>query len=159
MRWLASALIALALIRPAAGQEPVGCDKFKWPLDHERAMLAAAVPAQTNAAPLKASYRLTLAADAKQPLPPTRTPKAGGHGGAVNLAAPDKAGIYRVTLSEAGWIDIFQNGTALKPGSFTGAVGCPGLRKSVKFNLIAEPLVVEISGAAAASISFVITPD
>ena len=47
MRWLASALIALALVRPAAGQEPAGCDKFKWPLDHERA-IQQGVPEDTD---------------------------------------------------------------------------------------------------------------
>ena len=35
------ALIVLLLAAPAFAQEPVGCDKFKWPLvDRERAMLA-----------------------------------------------------------------------------------------------------------------------
>jgi len=34
------ALIALLLATPAFAQEPVGCDKFKWPLDRERTMLA-----------------------------------------------------------------------------------------------------------------------
>ena len=34
------ALIALLLAAPAFAQEPVGCDKFKWPLDRERTMLA-----------------------------------------------------------------------------------------------------------------------
>ena len=34
------ALVALLLAAPALAQEPVGCDKFKWPLDRERTMLA-----------------------------------------------------------------------------------------------------------------------
>ena len=34
------ALLLLALLTtPALAQEPVGCDKFKWPLDKERALL------------------------------------------------------------------------------------------------------------------------
>jgi hypothetical protein len=34
------ALVPLLLAAPAFAQEPAGCDKFKWPLDRERALLA-----------------------------------------------------------------------------------------------------------------------
>jgi hypothetical protein len=33
---------------PALAQEPVGCDKFKWPLDRKRALLANAAPASSG---------------------------------------------------------------------------------------------------------------
>jgi hypothetical protein len=39
------AILAVLIAMPAVAQEPVGCDKFKWPLDKERAMLASATPA------------------------------------------------------------------------------------------------------------------
>jgi hypothetical protein len=32
-------IAACAVAAPALAQEPVGCDKFKWPLDKERATL------------------------------------------------------------------------------------------------------------------------
>ena len=32
-------LVAICVAAPAFAQEPVGCDKFKWPLDKERATL------------------------------------------------------------------------------------------------------------------------
>lgn len=158
------AIVALLSALPAAAQEPVGCDKFKWPLDRERAMLAAAVPAPAGGntgAPLANAYKLALApADqAGLPLPPTRAPKPDTTAGFVNLAAPPKPGIYRLTLSEAGWVDVFQDGAAVKSSAFSGVIGCAGLRKSVKFNLADKPIVVELSGATATSISFVITPD
>ncbi len=38
--FIAATLLAAA---PALAQEPVGCDKFKWPLDHERALAGVAV--------------------------------------------------------------------------------------------------------------------
>jgi hypothetical protein len=72
---LASALIALLVAAPAFAQEPVGCDKFKWPLDKERAMLAAAVPASGDIKePLAAAYSLALAPTDSANLPnaPTR---------------------------------------------------------------------------------------
>lgn len=40
MFWKFVALAVLAIAAPAFAQEPVGCDKFKWPLDHEKALLA-----------------------------------------------------------------------------------------------------------------------
>jgi hypothetical protein len=158
MRGLAFFLAAM-LALPAAAQEPAGCDKFKWPLDKERAMLAAAIPAQMNATPVGAPYRLALTADAKLPMPPTRAARPGTNAGFVQLAAPPQAGAYRVTLSGPGWIDVFQSGRALKSGAFSGATGCPGIAKSVKFGLAGAPLLIEISGAPATTISFVITSD
>jgi hypothetical protein len=152
-------ILALMLSLPAAAKEPVGCDKFKWPLDRERAMLAAAVPAQPNAAALNTAYRLALSADAKLPMPPTRAGKPGTNAGFARLAAPAQAGTYRVTLSGPGWIDVVQNGQALKSGAFSGATGCPGIAKSVKFELAGTPLLIEISGAPATNIVFVITSD
>ena len=35
-------IAACAVAVPAFAQEPVGCDKFKWPLDKERALLTSA---------------------------------------------------------------------------------------------------------------------
>ena len=37
-----SSLVFIALLMglPALAQEPVGCDKFKWPIDQERSLLA-----------------------------------------------------------------------------------------------------------------------
>jgi hypothetical protein len=40
----------------------------------------------------------------------------------------------------------------------TGAPGCAGVRKSVKFELSAAPFIVQISGAAKKSIALVLTP-
>ena len=39
-----SMLLSVTLAGSAFAQEPVGCDKFKWPIDKERALLAAAAP-------------------------------------------------------------------------------------------------------------------
>ena len=42
MRRVLLIAVALLIAAPALAQEPVGCDKFKWPLDKERALLAKA---------------------------------------------------------------------------------------------------------------------
>ena len=44
----ATALVQEALVQEALAQEPVGCDKFKWPLDKERATLTGSRPAETG---------------------------------------------------------------------------------------------------------------
>jgi len=166
MRRTVFALAALLVAAPALAQEPVGCDKFKWPLDKERDMLAnpAALPASgavTVTAPLASAFKLGLfpADAAKLPMPPTRAPKPGTNAGAVSIPALPKSGIYRITLSEGAWIDVFQDNKDVKSVAFSGATGCAGVRKSVKFELDAKPFIIEISGTGARSVSFVITPD
>ncbi|HEX5212346.1 MAG TPA: hypothetical protein VFW22_11515 [Pseudolabrys sp.] len=159
------ALIALVLAAPAYGQEPVGCDKFKWPLDKERAMLAAPEPIASGgeiAEPLKAALKISLPplANAKLPSPPSRAPKnANSYAGFVRAAAPPKAGTYRITLSHGAWIDVIQEGKEVKSAAFSGALGCEGVRKSVKFELTAAPFIIEISGMSANAIGVVVTPD
>jgi hypothetical protein len=157
------AIIALLLATPALAQgpnqEPPGCDKFKWPVDKERALLASATPADSGATLSQPSVKLKLAIDAKLPTPATRQPRVGTYAGFINVPAPAKAGIYRVTLSTNGWIDVFQGGKEVKSGEFSSAPGCEGIRKSVKFNLAAAPYVIEITGVTTDSVSVAVTAD
>ena len=68
---IAATLLAAA---PALAQEPVGCDKFKWPLDRERALLAspAQMPSGRRHARSRSAAAVTVAlapyADAKLPV-------------------------------------------------------------------------------------------
>jgi hypothetical protein len=165
-RTILAAPFALLLIVPRAfAQEPVGCDKFKWPLDRERVLLASAKPiasAGTAAAASDTAVKLALVPfdAAKLPAPPSRAPKAKNTpAGFVTMPAPAKAGTYRVTLSAGAWIDVIQDGHEVKSTAFSGATGCEGVRKSVKFELAAKPFVIELSGAAAPEIALVVTAD
>ena len=162
MKRIGLALAAFIIAVPALAQEPVGCDKFKWPLDRERALLAQAAPAKSAGdLQLVAGARLTLvpAAEAKLPVVPTRAPKDGSYAGFLRLPAPPSAGTYRVTLSANAWIEVVQEGEVVKAGVFSGVGGCEGLRKSVKFELAARPFIVELSGMATPEINVVVTPD
>jgi hypothetical protein len=47
----------------------------------------------------------------------------------------------------------------VKSGAFSGATGCEGIRKSVKFELAAAPFIIEISGVTARTIAIVVTPE
>jgi hypothetical protein len=161
-------LLALVLLGSApawAAEEPSGCDKFKWNIDHERAALTApdriklASGAEVAALP---STGITLAlqppADAKLPTPPERAPKEGTFAGFASFTTAPKAGIYTISLSKGGWIDLVQDGHALKPKAFSGATDCDGIRKTMKYEISASPFVLEISGSREDAISVAILP-
>jgi hypothetical protein len=160
---LSALLLAASLLTvPCFAQEPAGCDKFKWPVDKERTLLAQAEPAAPGAIlPATGAFRIALSPinAAGLPMPPSRKPRAGSNAGFVKIAAPQGAGTYRITLSDGAWVDAIQDGREVASSAFTGTTGCAGVRKSVKFPLAATPFVIEISGAAAASIDIAITHD
>ena len=161
------AVILLALLgaAPALAQEPVGCDKFKWPLDKERATLTGTdLPKVASGdrvkwpIPFGVTVALVPLAEARLPVPPERKPKSPtSFAGFVQIPAPTRPGSYKITLSAEGWIDVIQNDLSVKATAFSGALGCAGIRKSVKFDLAAQPLTVELSGIGADSIGMVIS--
>jgi hypothetical protein len=150
---------------PVVAQEPVGCDKFKWPLDKERATLTGSdLPKLASGShvtwPLPFATIVTLLpfADAKLPVAPERAPKSNAtFGGFIEMPAPAKAGAYAITLSAAGWIDVVQNAQPVKSTASTGATGCDGVRKSVKFQLAKMPFTVQLSGVEGNSVGIVIS--
>src|SRR5579863_6872279 len=130
-----SFIVALALLAAAsatrAAEEPSGCDKFKWNIDHARAALTAPDRMKlTSGSALAAlpATAVTLAlvapADAKLPTPPERAPKDGTFAGFTKFPSVPKAGSYTVSLSTGAWIDLVQNGHFLKPAAFSGAMDC-----------------------------------
>jgi hypothetical protein len=146
-----------------------GCDKFNWPLTREQAQLAVPDKASVKAgdtltAAPKGAFVLNLqpnseAALAAYALPPERKPKAETwFGGIVRLPAVEKPGVYQVTLSDEAWIDVVQDGHYAHSTAFSGRHDCPGMRKSVRFELSASAFVVQISGVAANKISVAIGP-
>jgi hypothetical protein len=160
------ATLALLIGGPAfAADEPSGCDKFKWPIEREHAALTA--PDRVNLAsgvelPTLPANGVTLAlvapTDARLPTPPERSPKEDTFAGFVRVKTLPNAGLYTISLSSGGWVDVVQNGSFLKPTAHSGATDCDGIRKTVKFELSASPLVVQVSGAKENSISIAILP-
>jgi hypothetical protein len=148
-------------------QEPVGCDKFKWPLEKERATLTGTDLPKVESGerinwPLPFATTLTLVplAEAKLPVTPERAPRSSdSFAGFVQLPALAKAGTYQITLSAAGWIDVVQDGQRAKSTASTSATGCTGVRKSVKFELAATPLIVEVSGVEANRVGIAISAE
>ena len=98
----------------ATAQEPVGCDKTKFPIDRERAALTAPklatlvsggeVPASTAT-----TIKLRPFADAGLSKPPEREQKPDRFAGTLNFVSP--GGAYSVAVSDYAWIDVLQNGT------------------------------------------------
>jgi hypothetical protein len=108
--------------------------------------------------PFATIVTLTPFADAKLALAPERAPKTNSSfAGFIKVAAPARSGTYRITLSSAGWIDVMQSGKRLQSIAATGATGCDGVRKSVKFQLAAVPFAVQFSGVEASSIGVAIS--
>ncbi len=160
------ASLATVLFGPVlAAEEPSGCDKFKWNVDHARAALTAPDRAKlASGGELAAvpSTGIILAlrppTEAGLPSPPERAPKEGTFAGFTSVKAAPKAGIYTISLSAGAWVDVVQDGHFLKPKGFSGATDCEGIRKTMKYELGAAPFVLQISGARADSISIAILP-
>ena len=163
-----SLLVALLLVGAApawAAEEPSGCDKFKWPIERERAALTAPDRARLTSGSEQAALPLsgiTLAlvapADARLPMPPERAPREGTFAGFASFKTAPKAGLYTISLSAGGWVDVVQDGHSLKPRAFSGVTDCEGIRKSVKYELSASPFVLQISGSKENAISIAILP-
>jgi hypothetical protein len=159
------AFVLLGAVPAWAAEEPSGCDKFKWNIDHERAALTApdrvklASGAELAAVPSTGmTLTLTTPVEARLPTPPERAPKEGTFAGFTSFKSLPKAGIYTVNLSTGAWIDLVQDGHPVKPKAFSGATDCDGIRKTVKFEISASPFVLQISGTKENSISIAILP-
>lgn len=158
-------LLLLSVAQAWAAEEPSGCDKFKWNIEHARAALTAADRAKLNSGseetaipPTGMILSLVKPADAKLPTPRARVPKDGTFAGFASFKTAPKAGIYTVSLSAGAWIDVSQDGHFLKPKAFSGATDCDGIRKTMKYELSASPFVLQVSGAKEDSISIAILP-
>src|ERR1700675_1984082 len=162
---LIAALLLLTAAPAWAAEEPSGCDKFKWPIERERAALTApdrlklASGGELAAVP---STGMTLAlrppGDAKLPSPPERAPKEGTFAGFASFKNAAKAGLYTISLSAGGWVDVVQDGHFLKPRGFSGATDCEGIRKTMKYEISQNPFVLQVSGTREDSISIAILP-
>lgn len=156
-------LTAIFIAPPTFAAEPSGCDKFAWPLEKERQLLGDAkdVPAGTlinRDAGGAVWIELKPFESVELPSPPTRKPKrTPSFAGFVKFAAGGN-GRYKISLSEGAWIDVVQEGRDLQSVAFTGATDCPNIRKSVKFELGAEPFTLEVSDAPSPDIAIVVTP-
>ena len=85
-------------------------------------------------------------------------PNGGTFAGFASIKTAPKAGLYSISLSGGGWVDVVQDGHFLKPKAFSGATDCDGIRKTMKYELSASPIVLQVSGTKEDSISIAVLP-
>ncbi|TKB13896.1 MAG: hypothetical protein E5V75_20110 [Mesorhizobium sp.] len=162
MKKVAISLFALLAGTSFAMAGDAGCDSFKWPVTREQALFPAARAAQSGAA-LAVGQAVDLALATVDTvsfeIPPGRTPAAGTFGATASVTVPPE-GELQFSLSDEAWIDIVQDGHAVKSAGFSGVKTCPGIRKSVRFKLSAGPATVQLSGAKTPDLKVaVLTPE
>ena len=157
-RLAGATFVLLLLANPVAAEDMAACGKFKWPLTIERAWFDAATDLKAYASGATmgelADGALTVAtmpmAGISFILPPEGKPKPDKTAGALlTFEKIGKPGRYQVTLSDEAWIDVVQAGAYRPSGEFSGVHGCPGLRKSVRFEFTDAPLTLQLSSASA----------
>lgn len=156
---LPAVFLAAITSAPVMAAGTGGCDSFAFPLTTELGWMQAAdaAPAASGAkldAPPASAIAVTLspAAEVKLVVPPTGKPKnkpEESFAAILDIANVPSAGLYQVSLSGPGWIDVIQDGAALKAGEHTGKSDCEGLRKSVRFDLKAGPATLQLSDVPA----------
>jgi len=162
------ALMSLVLITllDAASAAEDGCEKFAWSIARELAWFAAPDKSSVPAGETVAGFseraiviRLQPADQASFELPPERKPRTDQwFGGTVRFPAVKKAGNYQITLSDEAWVDIVQDGRYARSVGSSGRSDCPGLRKTVRFEMAPIPFVVQISGVSSDAITIAISP-
>jgi hypothetical protein len=157
---LATVAVVLALAGPPARAEEAktGCDAFEWPIDQELSWFSAAgmrKVASGEAVEPGGAFELALSKldAAKLSLPPEKAPKEDApFAGLVTIAEIREPGVYQVTLSDRGWIDMIKDGKYVPSAGNTMGRDCKGARKSVRFNLAAGTHTLQVSGVPAGTI-------
>ena len=162
---LALALSPLASAEDAPKNDSqAACDHFAWPIKREKAWFAANMPAAHSGERVEKSDEglfLTLKPTKNFDffLPPERPPKPESYSGNFVIFGVATPGLYQITLSDEAWIDVFENGVRLKSTAFTGQKDCPGVRKSVRFELTpGAPITIQISNSVKDLIKVAIAP-
>jgi hypothetical protein len=100
---------------------------------------------------LSAQDQIALAA------PPGRHANfAGAFAGVARIHTP-AAGSYRVSLDQAGWIDVIAEHGVISASDFTGG-GCSAPHKVVQFELPAGDLTLQLSGVKNPLVRVTVTP-
>lgn len=164
---LAIVATGVALIAPlpllAAGTG--GCDSFDFPVATDLLWMqnadaeTVASGAKLAAPPAKAiNVTLKPMAEVTYVLSPEgkSKPEDSPFGAVITIESLPSPGLYQVSLSAKGWIDVVQNGAALKAVAHSGKSDCEALRKSVRFDIKDGPITLQLSGIAAPAIKITI---
>jgi hypothetical protein len=159
---LVAATLLLVGTAAAASAQTDGCAGFKWSVEREKQAFAAQPPTIASGAAYApgaaAAVTLSPQDQVAYSVKPRRAPKSTPAYGAELTSLVTQAGTYQATLSEDAWIDLVQGGKVLRSSGFSGKTGCPGLRKSLRFQLQTGPLTVTISDSPASTVKLDILP-
>jgi hypothetical protein len=164
--FLALYFAAANLAMAAPMEDP--CAGFKWDVSRERALFGtsgqelAAGKDRASAPALVPNrlYRLQLSPrdQVSFPVPPGKSPPAGGYAGLAALQIP-AAGSYRVSIDLPIWIDVAAGGALVPARDYEAEHGCDAPRKIVVFDLDAgHGLMLQFSAADRAVIRLTVTP-
>lgn len=164
---LAIVCLGLALFSPPAllAAEPGGCDSFDFPVVTELKWMTSAdidkvsTGAKLTAPPAKAmEVELKPVTDVAYARPPGGKAKDGeaAFGAIIEVAGVPGPGLYQVSLSAKGWIDVIQGGATLKAVAHSGKSDCESLRKSVRFDVKDGPVTLQLSGVTSPSIKLTV---
>ncbi|MGN6462610.1 MAG: hypothetical protein ACTHLY_15565 [Pseudolabrys sp.] len=143
-----------------------GCTKFGWPLARELQWFGGGnLPVYESGAkrdtPPDNAFTLDLDADndATLVMPLERKSRNdNGYGGSISFGPLPRGGLYQITLSEDGLVDIIQNGHYLKKKASHMRRDCPAVRRSIRVELTAAPLVLQFGGVEMPSLTIAVAP-
>jgi hypothetical protein len=145
--------------------EDATCTGFSWPMEREAKLFSDSAESVTSGSTLPSvpisALRLSLVpqASAAYPLAPDRAPKTtDAKGGWFVLPAPAAPGTYQVTLGTKGWIDAVQSGKKLANAGFSSDGTCKTMHKSVRFEVAAEPITIQVSDVVESDVTLTILP-
>ncbi len=142
---------AASLFAVAGASAEDGCGKFDWSVQREVELFADGFVADVeseSALPRDGVFSMLLSPVSRVIY--TVAPERGrddGFGGVVTLEWIS-AGRYQVTVSEDAWIDAVQNDKRLQVLASTSRDDCPGIRRSVQFEIKGVPLTLQFGSAA-----------
>jgi hypothetical protein len=162
---LAGLALGFSGTRPLHAQDKPACEQFDWSIQREQALFG--IPALSHAASgskldsVGSGVALELQPHSSVVfiLPPERQPKSpDSFSGVISFANVPKTGLYQITLSAEAWVDVIQDGQAVKSTAHSGKRGCADVRKSVRFELKPGALTIQLSGAAAKTMNLAVLP-
>jgi hypothetical protein len=162
---LAVFALSFSGVEPLHAQDKPVCEQFGWSIKREQALFGASGLRQAASGSkldsIEGGVALELQPHASVAfvLPPERQPKsADSFGGVISFANVPKAGLYQVTLSAEAWIDVIQDGQALRSAASSGKRGCADVRKSVRFVLQPGALTIQLSAASERTVKLAVLP-
>lgn len=147
----------------SAAQAESDCARAAWSLEAERARLdASSLPVIESGGVLDPQGAAILALRPRSEVtfahPPERADaEPGSFAGRFSILVP-RAGLWQITLSGAAWVDVVAQGRLVPAVAFTGVHRCPGVRKSLRFQLAAGNATLQLSGAADERLRIALTP-